>query len=295
MIFGLPTAVAGSIIAAVIAGIISLLGLIISKETKVSEFRQAWIDSLRAEVAAVITHAQAVHGAYLAKFIDKPTLWQNVREDCVGLNEAWAKVKLRLNPREPKSTDILSALEEHESVFQPDKDQPDKEPAFENLDAAEKKLLAATKIVLREEWRRVKWGEPMYRGATLFAGVLVIVGFLLLWKSFGYSLGSSNLYHVVERTDIYVDKEGRAASDQSFDHDVVHLVLDHSNHKIYAECDLSTLNKLDPNASCGLRPLRDYECVVGRDDMMKAPSPLSDLVCKDADERTVYLYVSKQE
>jgi len=66
MIFGLPGALAGTIIAAVIAAIVSLLGLIISKETKVSEFRQAWIDSLRAEIAAVITHAQALHGAHLA-------------------------------------------------------------------------------------------------------------------------------------------------------------------------------------------------------------------------------------
>ena len=110
MVFGLPIALAGTIIAAVIAAIISLLGLIISKETKVSEFRQAWIDSLRAEIAAVITHAQAVHGAHLAEFKDKPTLWQNVREDFVSLNEAWAKVKLRLNPMEPNSIAIITAL-----------------------------------------------------------------------------------------------------------------------------------------------------------------------------------------
>jgi len=73
--FGLPIELAGTIVAAVIAAIISLLGLIISKENKVSEFRQAWIDSLREEIAAVITHAHAVHGAYLAKFPDNSALW----------------------------------------------------------------------------------------------------------------------------------------------------------------------------------------------------------------------------
>ncbi len=83
--FGLPREIAGTIIAAVIAAVISLLGLIISKENKVSEFRQAWIDSLREEVAAIITHGHVVYSAYHAKQ-DKAIGWQNVREDLVNLN-----------------------------------------------------------------------------------------------------------------------------------------------------------------------------------------------------------------
>jgi hypothetical protein len=64
--FGLPDQAVGAVAAALIAGLISLLGLIISKEQKVSDFRQAWIDALRSDIAAVITHAQSIHGAYLA-------------------------------------------------------------------------------------------------------------------------------------------------------------------------------------------------------------------------------------
>ena len=48
-------------------------------------------------------------------------------------------------------------------------------------------------------------------------------------------------YLVVERSDYYVDKQGGAASQQSYDHDIVRFVLAHDGHKIYAECDLSTL------------------------------------------------------
>jgi len=73
----------------------------------------------------------------LAKFKDQPTLWQNVRDDFVGLNKAWAKVKLRLNPGEAHSIAILKALEEHERIF-----TPDKVPDFTKLDSAEKKLLS---------------------------------------------------------------------------------------------------------------------------------------------------------
>jgi hypothetical protein len=54
--FGLPNEIAGAIIAAFIAGLIALLGLIISKEQTISWFRQAWIDALREDIAAVITH-----------------------------------------------------------------------------------------------------------------------------------------------------------------------------------------------------------------------------------------------
>lgn len=177
--FGLPNEIAGTIIAAVIAAVISLLGLVISKENKVSEFRQAWIDALRAEIAAVITHAHAVHGAYLAKFQDNAALWQNVRVDFVGLNEAWAKIRLRLNPKEQSSIAILRALDEHEGLF-PNGGTPD----FSKLGVADRKLLEATNIVLKEEWRRVKHGEFVYRGATIFAGLLVIGGLYLLFKPF---------------------------------------------------------------------------------------------------------------
>jgi len=123
--FGLPKEIAGTIVAAIIAAGISLLGLIISKENKVSEFRQAWIDSLRAEIAAVITHAHSVHGACLATFPDNSALWQNVREDFVELNEAWAKIKLRLNPKEGSSLAVIRALEEHEGLFPDDGTTPD--------------------------------------------------------------------------------------------------------------------------------------------------------------------------
>ena len=59
----IPDVAIGAIAAALIAGLISLLGLIISKEQKTSEFRQAWIDGLRSELSLVIAHANALHGA----------------------------------------------------------------------------------------------------------------------------------------------------------------------------------------------------------------------------------------
>jgi hypothetical protein len=53
----------GAIAAALIAGLIFLLSLVISKEQKISDFRQEWINSLRSEIAALIAHANAICGA----------------------------------------------------------------------------------------------------------------------------------------------------------------------------------------------------------------------------------------
>src|SRR5271166_3862254 len=100
---GLPKESAGAIVAALIAGLISLLGLIISKEQKVSDFRQAWIDALRDDIAVVITHAHAIHGAYLANFPTQRELWNSISADFVAINEAWARIRLRLNPKERAS------------------------------------------------------------------------------------------------------------------------------------------------------------------------------------------------
>jgi len=83
--FGLPDIAIGAIIAATITGLISLLGLIISKEQKISDFRQAWIDNLRTELSLVITHAMAIHGASVAEPNGMSEIWQETREHFVEL------------------------------------------------------------------------------------------------------------------------------------------------------------------------------------------------------------------
>lgn len=121
---------------------------------------------------------------------------------------------------------------------------------------------------------------------------------LVVVLTVSFTACNRNKYRVIERADRYLDKQNRPVPDamsEAYDHDEVGFVLTHGGRKIHATCDLSTLNKMDPNASCGLRPLRTYQCVVSRDDVLNAPMPLSDLLCKDGDGRKVYLYVSKEE
>jgi hypothetical protein len=102
--------------------------------------------------------------------------------------------------------------------------------------------------------------------------------------------GASNKYECIERTQKDVPNFQASGT-----HTTVDYVLLHDRHKIYAHCDTTDYDKLDPTARCGFRPLRTYECTVQSASIEKATFPLSDLKCKDGDGHNVYLYVSKKE
>ena len=89
-------------------------------------------------------------------------------------------------------------------------------------------------------------------------------------------------YRVVERRD----RQGGE----------VHLVLSKGDKKLHSVCDLSTLNHLDPSATCALRVGRNYQCEWGPEKIgADTPAPYYDIRCKDANGHSVYLYVNKEE
>ena len=56
----IPLAPVATVVAALIAALISFVNLTLSKEQKTSEFRQAWIDGLREELATLFSSARAL-------------------------------------------------------------------------------------------------------------------------------------------------------------------------------------------------------------------------------------------
>jgi hypothetical protein len=172
----IPDAAIGAIAAALIAGVISLLGLIISKEQKTSEFRQSWIDGLRSELSLVIAHANAIYGAGAATTGnvasgggDAAELWKVVREDFVGINEATARIRLRLNPREAQAQAVLAAIEDLERLL-----SPGRVMNYVEINDLEKRLVSEAQVLLKAEWVRVQKGESTYRIAR-FAALAIIV------------------------------------------------------------------------------------------------------------------------
>lgn len=132
--------------------------------------------------------------------------------------------------------------------------------------------------------------------ATFVAGIALLLMFAIANvkspSTMRTTTAESNQYECIERTQKEVANFQAAGT-----HTAVDYVLLHDGHKIYANCDLTTVNNLDATARCGFRPLRTYACTVqpAAIENARASEPLSDLKCKDSDGHNVYLYVSKKE
>jgi hypothetical protein len=168
---GVPTVAVGAIVAAVIAGLVSLLGLIISKETKVSEFRQAWIDGLREDVATLLANAACMYWEAVPSGERASEAWRTrMAGNLLGVNAASLRIRLRLNASERESQAVLESLNEHQALFR-ENERPDRR----KLTELEAKLVMEVNVVLKQEWVRVRSGEPVYRAARCLAVIVTLV------------------------------------------------------------------------------------------------------------------------
>ena len=174
-----------AIVVALMTGLFSFLGLIISKENKVSEFRQAWIDALRADIAKFAAAASQL--AQLRSFHDSnPTLqWQDfyklIQQSLNDGSVAQTSILLRLNPYEDTTT-TQTLVKKIKAVREEIKN--------ENYDKAKDMAFALETVacpVLKHEWDRVKSGEPIYRYTKniIAAAVVVLslIGSFMYWSN----------------------------------------------------------------------------------------------------------------
>ena len=107
----------GPIIAAMIAGFIAFIGMIITKENKVSEFRQAWINDFREEISYLIeaykkwtlnnnlyqshlgvSYLHMVDEVLAKSYRDKSQWYEQTLSDAINEMERYkGRIKLRLN------------------------------------------------------------------------------------------------------------------------------------------------------------------------------------------------------
>lgn len=163
-----------AIIAAIITGVVSFLSLIISKEQSVSEHRQQWIDALRKDIAIIVGRVTAIHGESVVKHHcessvkHKPgqdELWARLKEELTGFDRVIVRIRLRLNPKEkgekegPATKAVLDTLDKLKSIFASSK------PQFHELEGLVNTLVDNSQVILKENWNRVRDGEPVYQKA----------------------------------------------------------------------------------------------------------------------------------
>jgi hypothetical protein len=157
------------IVAALIAASLTFLSLLVSKEHKISEFRQAWIDSLRDDLAQILSHTHVIADAYKAGVItDEKQDWVAVREDLIAANSAEIRIRLRLNPNEDQNIAILDLIKELDDSY-----VIDCVPNYDTIYKLEEKITAQSHIILKKEWKRVKRGEKVFF-ATKWLSLVVV-------------------------------------------------------------------------------------------------------------------------
>jgi hypothetical protein len=169
-----------TVIAALIAAAVSFVNLTLNKEQKTSEFRQAWIDGLREDLASFFACARAfaraaeelkvfgsngaTGGTYLAITAEK------VSEIRFQVAETRYRIQLRLNPKEAEHKELLRlmqvAIEAQQSVLQ------GKGDTVSTLRAIETAAEFAPQI-LKTEWERVKKGEFAFRAARNWVAPMI--------------------------------------------------------------------------------------------------------------------------
>ena len=180
----------GAILAAVIAGSFSFLNLITSKEQKVSEFRQNWIDALRSSISEYISSLSYISILY-KHYSEKQEENKDKFEMAKGIEEIYAKVNksyndiiFRVNDKETdeKGKDLndafLAALKTTSEHFSKAKYME----SFKSCDA----VRDATKPLLKYEWERVKNGEPAYKNAKRISAIVLVTGLFIAILDFGY-------------------------------------------------------------------------------------------------------------
>ena len=164
-------------VAALIGGLISLLGLLLSKEQKISEFRQAWVDGLRDDIASLIAHAYFIHDSENHGVRNGPDGFKNIGEHFLAANTAMSRIRLRLNPEEPESIEIEEQIDKLEELI--GSDELRKGTHLQDLENA---LIGKSRVLLKKEWNRVRDGERIFR--SLKIGFVITVAVAVLWIVF---------------------------------------------------------------------------------------------------------------
>lgn len=158
----------GAIGAALIAAVVSLVGLVVAKDQKTSEFRQAWVDALRAEIVEYLIHVNSIADAHRQQYANFAEKRAALSPLYTCLNRSAFAIGLRLNPEESRSKAIIAAMRNLQSGLAGETMTAD---AIRPLEA---ELLAAAQRLLKFEWKRVKRGEIGFQIARVAACILLV-------------------------------------------------------------------------------------------------------------------------
>ncbi|EGM70833.1 hypothetical protein [Shewanella sp. HN-41] len=159
-----------TIIAALIGIIVAVTTAVISKEQKISEFRQDWINEMRKDVASLLTTYNdcLYHVKYgaLNSLIDNSISFHTdeyLKSNLFKLIQHSSSIKFRLNPESDKALiRRINNIREIIVEISTSKNEQDITNAFTKGKSDIEKLESDFHKVLKSEWERVKRGEKHF-------------------------------------------------------------------------------------------------------------------------------------
>ena len=177
----------GAVSAALVAGSVSFVISILSKEQKTSEFRQSWIDAVRNDISEYL----AMIGT-LGTFADFKTkqgddealkYFNERHDDFIKLDTLATRIILRLNKREEHKK-MISNIKQLKLLLKGDVLDPN---YFVRIQTKVEETINESQDLFKKEWKRVKRGEPPFV-ITKWASLLALTTatfFFTLWAK-GY-------------------------------------------------------------------------------------------------------------
>lgn len=164
-----------ALVATPVSTFLIIIGVVVVRGTKISEFRQKWIDEQRADLATVMAHASNI-----ASGLTNGST--HFAADLLAFDLAANRIRLREKPSNPEWKDVLDQID----AIRPKLLLPANAPVANlSIDTEQNVLVAKSRENLKAEWTRVKDGEAGYRllivlGCILtFASVLPLVGAII--------------------------------------------------------------------------------------------------------------------
>ena len=164
--------------AALITAAVTFSGFLISKDLKTTEFRQAWINDQRADLAVLVAEAQAIER--------HPTDQDQVAISLRAFDEAAARIKLRENPKKEEWKRPIATIAELRSKLGSRTDVP------ASVSSSIGAIFLDAQNLLKVEWDRVRAGEESYRTArvvAVWAGFAAAMVILIMLSAIGYGKG----------------------------------------------------------------------------------------------------------
>jgi len=209
----------GAMFAALIAGFFAFTNLVASKENKISEFRQDWINSLRDSIACYIsslTYLSTLYKHYSARpeeKRDKFEMARDVEEIYAKVNGSYNDIIFRINDSE-KRKEGKALNDAFLTALYKTREHYNKNELAEARSACEP-LREASKPLLKYEWKRVKAGELNYRISKYFAVLVLACGLIAAFSNAFYIWGTNSNHVTVssEKPNKSMQPTAKASAD----------------------------------------------------------------------------------